>query len=146
MKTEPHSWSASPDRDRVFQRHAEGFLTEDRLAGPRRGQNRLGVQMVRQADIDRVKTGFRQHRIEIGVGRHFAVAAFRREMRRPLGRHVSDRGHHTPRGVLLPGASVHVAHPARANDADFKRIHAISTLPGSQITPPRRPTGHSRWS
>ena len=63
-----------PDRDRVLQRRAERFFAEDRLAGPRRGDDGLGVQVVRQADVDRVEIGFSQHRCEIGIGRHLAVA------------------------------------------------------------------------
>jgi hypothetical protein len=49
-------------------------------------------------------------------------------MRRALGRNVGNRDHLTPRGVLLPGAGMHVAHPARTNDAYLQRIHERSIL------------------
>ena len=38
----------------VFQGGAERFLAEDRLAGAGGGEDRLGVEVVGQADVDRV--------------------------------------------------------------------------------------------
>ena len=116
------------DRDRVVQRGAERFFAEDRLAGPGRGENRLGVQVVRQADVDGVEIGFRQHRGEIGIGRHLAVAERSGQIPRPLRRDVGDGDHLGSRGVALPGAGMDVTHPARANDADFQLLHALSVL------------------
>jgi hypothetical protein len=117
-----------PDRDGVIECEAQRFFAEDRLAGPRRGENRVGVQVVRQADVDRVEIGFRQHRGQVGKDRHLAVFKRSGQIPRPLRRDVGDGDHLGAGCVAPPGAGMDVTHPARTDDADLQRIHALSVL------------------
>ena len=70
-------------RSRVGGRHGQRLLAQDVLAGPSRGDRPLGVEVVRQRDVDRVDVGVGEERLVRAVGASGCRAARRRRVPGP---------------------------------------------------------------
>ena len=110
----------------VLKRGAERLLAEDCLAGAGRVDDRVRVEMMRQADVDRLHVRIGQQLLDAGVDLRLAARVVIRQVLRPGLRHVRDRDELPARGVGLPADGVLERDPARAEQTDLERCHRTS--------------------
>jgi hypothetical protein len=105
----------------LLDSQAERFLAQDVLSRLSSGHYGLGVQVVRQANVNSVQVFLQDHLPKVGVCRRAQLG------RAPAGRLVDNVGHsgHLDRigvGTVAPDMSVNDA--AASHEADFDRAHA----------------------
>src|SRR5215218_4924842 len=105
----------------LLNRQTERFLAQDVLSGLSSGHYGLGVQVVRQADVDGVEVCLEDHLPKVGVRRSVQLG------RAPAGSlvdHIGYGGHLDQIGVgaVTPDMSVHDA--ATADEPNFDGAHA----------------------
>jgi hypothetical protein len=125
---------------RLLQRQAERLLAQDVLAGRGRRQDGVLVQVVRQADIDRVHPAGRQQLAVVAVLARAAQA--RRQVGGVGGVDIGHGRHPCPPGRREPAAGVGLGDAAAPDDADRELVGHGRCPP----SPPRRrpaPAGRS---
>lgn len=94
---------------------AERLLAQDVLAGARGGDDRVLVQVMRQADVDGVDVCLRQHRGVVGVDRRSGVT---RSALGALAHRIGDRGEGDGAGVREVALEVRSGDAAGPDQAD----------------------------
>ena len=107
-------------RGGLLNSEAERLFTQNVLACFSSGHDGLGVQVVRQADVDGVEVSLADHLPKVGVRRG---AELGRASLGGLGHHISNRCHLDHVGVGAVTADMSSQDAATTDRADFDRAH-----------------------
>ena len=149
ISSTPASRAGVDHRLRLARRQRQRLLAQHVLAGPRRGDRPLGVEVVRQRDVDGVDVGVREQRL-VGPVRPRDAQSAATSPARPGSRdaipRTSLRGDRRRPGMTFPVAMFAVDRtPQRSRRCGFVHGRAPAGFP-KRLHPPtsRGAAGHRR--
>jgi len=107
----------------LLHSQAERLFTQDVFACLSSSHDCLGVEMVRQADVDGVELGLQDHLPEVGVRRRVQLG--RTSAGRLIG-YIGDGGHFDGIGVGTVAPNVSVNYAPATHEANLDRAHAAT--------------------